>query len=113
MFFQDTYQIPLSQITLLLTVGFIVQLTTDIVWAKIADRMGYRISMVIAYFAAAGGLLALAGDIGCSAGPTLVGMVSDAANDNMKIGILVGMIFPITMLICMLFWKLKQKKAKG
>ena len=57
-------------------------------------------------------MLALAGDIGCSAGPTLVGMVSDAANDNMKIGILAGLIFPVTMLLCMLFWKKKQKKSK-
>ena len=57
-------------------------------------------------------MLALAGDIGCSAGPTLVGMVSDAANDNMKIGILAGLIFPVTMLLCMLFWKKKQKEAK-
>ena len=38
-------------------------------------------------------LLALGGDIGCSGGPTLVGMVSGAFGDNLKMGILAGIIF--------------------
>lgn len=44
-------------------------------------------------------LLALAGDLGCSAGPTLVGFVSDCAGGDMKIGILCAIIFPILMLV--------------
>ena len=44
-------------------------------------------------------LLALGGDIGCSGGPTLVGMVSGALGDNMKMGILSGIIFPVLLLI--------------
>lgn len=44
-------------------------------------------------------LLALGGDIGCSGGPTLVGMVSGALGDNMKMGILAGIIFPVLLLI--------------
>lgn len=44
-------------------------------------------------------LLALGGDIGCSGGPTLVGMVSGALNDNLKIGVLAGIVFPILLLI--------------
>lgn len=44
-------------------------------------------------------LLALGGDIGCSGGPTLVGMVSGALGDNLKIGVLAGIIFPILLLI--------------
>lgn len=44
-------------------------------------------------------LLALAGDLGCSAGPTLVGFVSDCAGGDMKTGILCAIIFPILMLV--------------
>lgn len=43
-------------------------------------------------------LLALAGDLGCSGGPTVVGMVSGAMNDNLKMGILAGVIFPVLLL---------------
>ncbi len=44
-------------------------------------------------------LLALGGDLGCSGGPTLVGMVSTALDDNLKMGILAGVIFPVLLLI--------------
>ena len=44
-------------------------------------------------------LLALGGDIGCSGGPTLVGMVSGALGDNLKIGALAGIIFPALLLM--------------
>lgn len=44
-------------------------------------------------------LLALGGDIGCSGGPTLVGMVSGAFGDNLKIGVLAGIIFPALLLM--------------
>ena len=43
--------------------------------------------------------LALAGDLGCSGGPTFVGLVSGAFDDNLKIGILAGTIFPILLLM--------------
>ena len=43
--------------------------------------------------------LALAGDLGCSSGPTLVGTVSGAFNDNLKIGFLAALIFPIALII--------------
>lgn len=52
-------------------------------------------------------LLALAGDVGCGGGPTIVGMVSGAMNDNLKMGILAGIIFPVLLLVginmCKLF----------
>ena len=38
-------------------------------------------------------LLALAGDIGCSGGPTLVGLVADGS--SMKTGILAAAVFPL------------------
>ena len=43
-------------------------------------------------------LMALAGDLGCSGGPTLVGMVSSALGDDLRHGILAGIIFPILLL---------------
>lgn len=44
-------------------------------------------------------LLALGGDIGCSAGPTLVGMVSGMFGDNLKVGVLAGVLFPVVLLM--------------
>lgn len=43
-------------------------------------------------------LLALAGDIGCSSGPTMVGFISSALQDNLKLGLLSAIIFPVLML---------------
>ena len=43
-------------------------------------------------------LLALGGDVGCSGGPTWVGLISSAAGDNLKTGILCAIVFPILML---------------
>ena len=43
-------------------------------------------------------LLALGGDLGCSGGPTLVGMVSSVTGGNLKMGILAGVMFPILLL---------------
>ena len=54
-------------------------------------------------------LLALGGDIGCSGGPTLVGMVSGALGDNLKMGILAGIIFPVLLLMGIILCK----KTKG
>lgn len=56
-------------------------------------------------------LLALAGDVGCSGGPTLVGLVSGAANDNLKIGILAALVFPAVPLILALFTRRISKRA--
>ena len=47
-------------------------------------------------------LLALGGDVGCSSGPTLVGMVSSALQDNLKLGILAGVIFPLFLCLCLI-----------
>ena len=50
-------------------------------------------------------MLALAGDLGCSGGPTLVGIISNLAGDNMKLGILAAVIFPVTLAVCLIFQK--------
>lgn len=47
-------------------------------------------------------LLALGGDIGCTSGPTLAGIVSGMLNNNLKLGIAAAIIFPIILLICIL-----------
>ncbi len=43
-------------------------------------------------------LLAVAGDVGCSVGPTLTGMVSSYFNNDLKTGILAAIIFPLLLL---------------
>jgi len=42
-------------------------------------------------------LLSLAGDAGCSLGPTAVGFVSAALGDNLKSGLLAALVFPLAM----------------
>ena len=44
-------------------------------------------------------LFALAGDVGCSGGPTLVGLVSSAMGDDLKKGILAAIVFPLLLLV--------------
>ena len=44
-------------------------------------------------------LMALAGELGCSSGPTVVGMIANASGDNLKSGLLIAMIFPVVMLL--------------
>lgn len=53
-------------------------------------------------------LLALGGDLGCSAGPALVGMISGRFNDNLKTGILFAVIFPILLVTCAIISKRKK-----
>ena len=55
-------------------------------------------------------LLALAGDVGCSGGPTFVGMVADAFNEDLKKGILAAIVFPIMLIIGVGLFLLKRKK---
>jgi MFS family permease len=43
--------------------------------------------------------LALFGDVGCTAGPTIVGLVSGAFNDDLKKGLALAIIFPVLMII--------------
>lgn len=56
-------------------------------------------------------LLAMAGDLGGSVGPGIVGFVTQTANDNLKVGMLAGCVFP-TVLVLSVFL-LKQKRTEG
>ena len=44
-------------------------------------------------------LLALAGDMGCSGGPTFVGMISSRYGDDLKKGILFALVFPMLLMV--------------
>lgn len=50
-------------------------------------------------------LLALAGDIGCSSGPSVVGSISGMAGGNLKAGLLAAIVFPILLVIGVNFLK--------
>ena len=55
-------------------------------------------------------LLAMAGDLGGSIGPGIVGNVTQMAGDNIRSGMTVGLIFPIVLVVgLILFDKLKTK----
>ena len=56
--FQSQYGIPLSQITFLITFNFAVQLIVDLLSAKFVDKIGYRMSALLAHACAALGLFA-------------------------------------------------------
>lgn len=57
-------------------------------------------------------MFALAGDLGCSSGPTFVGAISGLLNDNLHIGILAATIFPVLMVIgCVLHGRMKNAGA--
>lgn len=57
--FQNTYDIPLSKITFLITINFVIQLFIDMLSAGFIDKIGYRASVIIAHICAAVGLILL------------------------------------------------------
>lgn len=56
-------------------------------------------------------LLALAGDLGCTTGPTVVGLAAGAAGGRLAAGLGMGMIFPVLMLLCILLLPVFQKRS--
>lgn len=57
--FQKSYGIPLTKITLLITLNFGIQLVVDMLSAGFVDKIGYRASAIIAHVCAAGGIILL------------------------------------------------------
>lgn len=57
--FQNTYGISLSKITMLITINFIIQLLVDLLSAGFIDRIGYRVSIVLAHAFTAMGFVCL------------------------------------------------------
>lgn len=58
-------------------------------------------------------LFALAGDVGCSGGPTVVGIVSSALGDNLNKGILAGIVFPVLLLVGIFLNHSEKKKTES
>lgn len=56
-------------------------------------------------------LLAMAGDLGGAVGPGIVGLVTQAANDNLKIGVLAGCVFPAVLVFSVLLLRRKREEA--
>lgn len=54
-------------------------------------------------------LFALAGDAGCSIGPTLVGIASGIFDNNLRAGILCAIIFPVLLLFFLTIFIRRQK----
>jgi energy coupling factor transporter S component ThiW len=59
LFFQKSYHVPISQITLLVTFNFGIQLLVDLLSVRFIDKIGYQVSMITAHALAAAGLLLL------------------------------------------------------
>ena len=59
-------------------------------------------------------LMALGGDLGCSSGPTVVGAVSSLFSENLKMGILAAIVFPVLLVLGVLYIsKSKVNRRKG
>ena len=56
-------------------------------------------------------MLALAGDLGCTGAPTLIGFVSSAAGDDLRIGLALAVIFPIVLILGILLQRKTAKKT--
>lgn len=56
------------------------------------------------------GLLALAGDLGCGAGPALTGAVSTRFGENLKAGFLFSTVFAGIMVVGLLYLRIYEKK---
>ena len=54
--------------------------------------------------------MALAGDVGCSLGPTVVGLAANILQDDLKSGLLAALVFPIMILLGIAL--LKDRKIK-
>ena len=63
------------------------------------------------------GLLALAGDAGCTLGPSLVGYASDALGGDLKTGLLFAVAFPVLLVLALALYcpknPNKKDKSKG
>lgn len=55
--------------------------------------------------------LALAGDVGCSIGPTVTGIASSMFSDDLKKGILFAVIFPVILIVALLRYHASKKSS--
>jgi MFS family permease len=57
--------------------------------------------------------LDLAGDLGATAGPVLVGKIAEITDENLKNGLLAATIFPICMTLTLLWLYKRSKKTEA
>ena len=57
-------------------------------------------------------LLAMAGDLGGSIGPGIVGYITQAAGDNIRIGMSVGLVFPVILLVMLFILSIERHNGK-
>lgn len=96
--------LPLLSLTGCILCGFSVA----IMWPGTISLCSPRIPKGgTAFFA----MLAMAGDLGGSAGPALVGNISQAVGDNLQRGLLSGIIFPLILLVSLLFLYFSKPKS--
>ncbi len=71
-------------------------------------------SMASAHYKNAGtalfAILALAGDLGCELGPTIVGEIAGIASNNLKAGLLFSIPFPFILILCCIALKKGDSK---
>lgn len=102
--------ISLSPNTTLSLVGCaLTGFAVGILWP---GTLSYAGSCIKGSLTKAFGLLAFAGDIGCTTGPFLVGSISAAAGGNMKLGFLVASVFPIVLILAIAFLKPSKNREK-
>lgn len=56
-------------------------------------------------------LLALAGDVGCGSGPSLVGWLSDVCGGTLKSGLIGAILFPLLALLCAVLYRREEKPS--
>ena len=57
-------------------------------------------------------LLAMAGDLGGSIGPGIVGYITQAAGDNIRVGMSVGLVFPVILLVMLFILSIEKHNGK-
>ena len=57
-------------------------------------------------------LLAMAGDLGGSIGPGIVGYITQAAGDNIRAGMSVGLVFPVILLVMLFILSIEKHDGK-
>ena len=111
--FKASYGISLEKIALIPFVFYFTQLLVDTAATKYADKIGYRNCVVASQLLSSVGLvlmfafLALAGDLGATVSPAMVGKVAEMAGGNLKTGLLTATVFPIVLTLGLIYlWSL-------
>ena len=55
--------------------------------------------------------LALAGDLGATVSPSMVGSISEIAGGNLKTGLLTATVFPAILVICLIILNRKKRRS--